>query len=140
MDCDFPPIFPPELDSLHTLKTKLNSRFLLRKVNLPRNLKVWECELAVSRFKVPKLVCNHPSLEIWKIDECYFAKMRFPQDVKGNLRLRILDLPEVSCDHTDQPTGSDKISQFYDNVERYFGRVLVTRPKDPSCRHFLVDR
>lgn len=137
------PVFPPELNSSHTLKTTLPDSLLPADFQLPRNLKVWDCDTRELRgFRVPKLVCDHPSLQILALRRIGdFRSNPFPKGFTGNLILELLDLlsiflPRVYSNRVDP----EESAQFYADVERAFGRVVSTRPLNVYARHFLTTR
>lgn len=134
------PQFPPELDSLHTLKTILNKRFFLKKIQLPANLQVWECLVDVRSFVVPRLMCNHPSLHTLRFEgEWGVGSIKFPQDFAGKLKLHILDLLGMESAPEYGPKNPANPDHFYDEIERTFGRKVASRPRTMNGVHLLTD-
>lgn len=93
--CDILPVFPRQLDFLCVLKTSLTKKFLRRELQLPRNFKVWRCQVDVEEFRVPLSVCTHQSLHTWRQNGgCHVL---FPLDIQGSLVLHTLDFLGQSC-------------------------------------------
>lgn len=134
------PVLPPQLDSLHALGMQFSRPLSLKDLQLPPNLKVWECNLPKCKFEVPKLVCDHQSLEK-VILRCrgYGRPPRFPSGFRGNLVLKILDLLGWLHDRTFTSCNlfQIEIPKFYDSVEEAFGRVLTMRPRNWQTKHYF---
>lgn len=126
------PFFPQELCSLKSLTISVKNDFSPTEVHLPPNLEEWVCLLEVDELHVPLSICNHRKLRDWRIEN-YCSKpfdLRFPPHVRGKLVLCTLKL--TNCN-----TPPD-IKKFYDDMERAFGRSVITRDENVSRTHDLV--
>lgn len=137
--------FPPELDSLHTLETAIDHEFLLGELQLPRNLKVWNCFIEAQSFEVPILVCTHQNLQIWRLNGC--CHIQFPPNIRGNLVLQIVDLLCMTICIRDREgvvdlphQTAEEADDFYKEFERVSGRVFTVRPKGLKRIHYLCSR
>lgn len=140
------PVFPPELNSLSTLKTTLTATFLLREVRLPQRLRTWQSDVQVAEFLVPELICNHPTLYRWSLNKLFdLRKIKFPRQIQGNLALQMFDMLNGAPEYMGEPLykrlrhvlTAQFLTQFYDDLERVFGRTLLRRPSQVMCIHIL---
>lgn len=133
------------LYSLHLLHTKLTKEFLEREVILPPNLQSWHCDIRVKDFVVPLSVCNHKRLRTWVLtgdDFDYVNRMHFPPHVQGNLALQRLKLKSFLLYRPTSEISNVtalQTQQFYDDMERAFGRVVVSRPESVINNHVLEE-